>query len=191
MNLQDLNITRILDQRILLSTEFYNIFSKKSYKILKEIKDLRHDIGLHFDEKRYEINSLKDLEYWVKKEVSCLESLIDCSIYVVSMHRPSKWILENDIRFERIINSYSKTFFEEFKYLSDSRMYWREDVIRIIENQQYNKLHILTHPFWYSDKEETMKEKLINFINNSKMERYYNIKDNLRNIEEVLKVSEI
>lgn len=146
---------------------------------------------MHFDEKRYEINSLKDLEYWVKKEVSCLESLIDCSIYVVSMHRPSKWILENDIRFERIINSYSKTFFEEFKYLSDSRMYWREDVIRIIENQQYNKLHILTHPFWYSDKEETMKEKLINFINNSKMERYYNIKDNLRNIEEVLKVSEI
>jgi len=176
---------------VLLSTDFYNIFSKKSYRILKEIKDMGHDIGLHFDEKRYEICDLKALEFWVNKEISYLESVLDCSVSIVSMHRPSKWILENDIKFEKIINTYSKTFLGEFKYLSDSRMYWREDVIRIIESEQYDKLHILTHPFWYSLKKNNMKEKLVNFINHSKKERYYSIKDNLRDIEEVLKVSEI
>lgn len=176
---------------ILLCTDFYNIFSKKSYEILKEIKIMGHDIGLHFDEKRYSIFNAGELEYWINKETIYLGGVLDNSINVVSMHRPSKWVLENDIHFKNVINSYSKTFIGEFKYLSDSRMHWREDVLDIVEKKTYDKLHILTHPFWYSHNGETMKEKLIDFIKHSKIERYKNIKNNFRNIEEVLNVEEL
>jgi hypothetical protein len=141
---------------VLLSTNFYNVFSKESNEILKEIIKLGHQIGLHFDEKRYEITNAEELEHWVEIESDILGNAIDKEIKVVSMHRPSKWILENDIQFNRIINSYSKKFLSEYKYLSDSRMYWREDVLGIIESEEYDKLHILTHSFWYSYEKETI-----------------------------------
>lgn len=47
---------------VLISTNFYNVFSKESRDILNEIRALGHDIGLHFDEKKYNINNFKDLE---------------------------------------------------------------------------------------------------------------------------------
>lgn len=152
---------------------------------------LGHDVGLHFDEKRYDISSPKELKYWVKRESDILSYVLDKEIKVVSMHRPSKWILENDIQFKDIINSYSKKFFVEFKYLSDSRMHWREDVIGIIESESYNRLHILTHPFWYSAKSETINNKLMDFINKAKVERYYHLKDNIRDLNELIDEGEL
>ena len=171
---------------VLLSTDFYNVFSKKSNKILKEIISLGHHIGLHFDGNKYEILNAKELEYWVERESEILGYAIDKEIKVVSMHRPSKWIVENNIQFERIINSYSKKFLLDFKYLSDSRMHWREDVLGIIVNEKYNRLHILTHSFWYSHKNETINEKLMEFIDNAKIEQYYSLKDNIKDLDEII-----
>ena len=48
-----------------------------------------------------------------------------------------------------MINSYGQTFFHDFKYLSDSRRRWREPVEEIIRSGTYDRLHILTHAFWY------------------------------------------
>lgn len=176
---------------VLLSTNFYNIFSKESNDILKEITALGHEIGLHFDEKRYEISSVKELEYWVLKESKILEDLLNEEVKSVSMHRPSKWILENDIHFDGMINSYSKKFLSDFKYLSDSRMYWREDVLAIVDSEVYDKLHILTHAFWYADNNEAMAEKLEKFIIDAKKERYYYLKDNIRDIEKIISEGEL
>lgn len=171
---------------VLLSADFYNIFSNKSNALLREIKDYGHRIGLHFDEKRYEINNKEELEQYVNYEKKTLEYVIETSIDAVSMHRPSKWILENDIQFENIINSYSGEFLHQFKYLSDSRMYWREDVLAIIKSEQYNKLHILTHPFWYNCKDGDIKERVSVFINDAYRDRYRQIKDNIKDIDEII-----
>ncbi len=175
---------------VLLSTNFYNVFSKESNEILKEIMGLGHRIGLHFDEKRYEITNAEELEYWVEREGDILGNAIDKEIKVVSMHRPSKWILENDIQFKRIINSYSNKFLSDYKYLSDSRMHWREDVLGIIESEKHDKLHILTHSFWYSDEKETIDKKLLEFIDKAKMERYLSLKDNIRDLDEIINEGE-
>lgn len=143
---------------ILLSTEFYNVFSKEVSEIIKQIISLGHNIGLHFDEKKYEVNDKESLEFYINKEKEILEKMLDIEIQAVSMHRPSKWVLENDLQFDNIINTYSQEFFKNFKYLSDSRMNWREPALKIIEEGSFNRLHILTHPFWYSDEDESMKE---------------------------------
>lgn len=171
---------------VLLSTDFYNIFSKKSNALLRGIMNYGHKIGLHFDEKRYVIANKEELEQYVEYERNILESVIETSLDAVSMHRPSKWILENDIQFETIVNSYSKEFYNQFKYLSDSRMYWREDILTIIESEQYDKLHILTHPFWYSNKNEKIETKLFDFINVSRLNTFRNLKDNFRDLEEYI-----
>lgn len=172
---------------ILLSTNFYNIFSKQSYQKIQQIKDLGHVIGLHFDEKRYNITSIDEMEKYILFELTILGELLDEQVNVISMHRPSKLILENDIQLENITNSYSEKYFKSMKYVSDSRMNWRENLMDIIHSNQYNKLHILTHPFWYSTKNnESMKEKITEFLQSAIIERYDHLNDNLTDLHQIL-----
>lgn len=171
---------------ILLSTDFYNINSEKSLRILKEIKRLGGKIGLHFDEKKYKISDKEDYIKYVNYELDILSKILNERVDIVSMHRPSKEFLEMDLEIPNVINSYQKVFFNKFKYVSDSRMNWRENIEEIIENNQYKALHILTHPFWYEENEKTMEEKLKIFLNNATLERYSSLSENIRNFEEIL-----
>lgn len=176
---------------ILLSTEFYNVFSKETAGIFNEILDMGHDIGLHFDEQRYDASSINQMKDYVYHESKILEKALGVSINVVSMHRPSKISLDNNIKFEGIINSYSQMFFKDMKYVSDSRMNWREDVIEIIKSNKYDKIHILTHPFWYSNKFEKTEDKLMCFINDAKINRYDSLNSNFRDLIEYIKREDI
>ncbi|NLO22467.1 MAG: hypothetical protein GX119_10805, partial [Syntrophomonadaceae bacterium] len=101
------------------------------------------------------------------------------------------WILENNILFNTIINTYSAEFLQNLKYLSDSRMHWREDVISIINSGEYNKLHILTPPFWYAEDKGDIKSRVERYINQAKKERYSQLKDNIRYLEDVLRIEEV
>ena len=171
---------------ILLSTDFYNISSKKSLQMIKKIQELGHSVGLHFDEDKYNNCNVSIMDA-VKNEARIMEQIIDSPIGVVSMHRPSTKTLESNYEFDNIINSYGKTFFNEFKYISDSRRIWREDVQMIITSGEYNRLHILTHAFWYNQIEEDIKTSVQRFINNGNTCRYLNMKDNITNIDDILK----
>lgn len=176
---------------VLLSSEFYNIFSKSVSKALNEIVDMGHQVGLHFDEKRYNKASIEDITKKIYSELNILKMALNRSNDVISMHRPSKLILNKDIKFEGAINSYSKKFFTDIKYVSDSRMSWKEDVFEVIESEKYKKIHILTHPFWYSNEAETTKDKLCSFINQAREYRYNLIDDNFKNLDEYLKLEEL
>lgn len=171
---------------VLLSTDFYNINSEKSLKILKEIRQLDGKIGLHFDEKKYNLKSKEDYIKYVNYELDILSRVLEEKIDVVSMHRPSKDFLEMDLEIPNVVNSYQKKFFNDFKYVSDSRMNWRENVEEIIDNEKYNQLHILTHPFWYSEKIENMEEKLEQFLKLAIKERYESLEDNIRDFEKII-----
>ena len=109
----------------------------------------------------------------------------------ISMHRPSNKTLEADYKFEGISNSYGSEFFKDFKYVSDSRQHWRENIERIIESEKFNKLHILTHAFWYNRIEKSIDENIKEFIEDSKYERYNALEDNISNLEMLLNKSEI
>lgn len=178
---------------VLLCTDFYNVFSKISRKMLLEIKSLGHNIGLHFDETKYEINSNKELfKQKVISEINDLQSALNIEINLVSMHRPSKWLLdENIILGGRVINTYSNRFFKEFKYVSDSRMNWRENILDIIQSNNYDKINILTHPIWYQQKQMSSKDILIEFISNQRCKMYNYLNDNLTNLNEIIKLQDI
>jgi hypothetical protein len=45
---------------ILLSTSFYNLFHRKSNDIIKKIRSMGHEIGLHFDEVNYPIGNIEE-----------------------------------------------------------------------------------------------------------------------------------
>ena len=171
---------------ILLSTDFYNPFSLNNRKIINYIKSLGHEIGLHFDETIYDVLSKDSLIQAVLKEKELLGQIIGNEVECVSMHRPSKWILDSDLKIPTVINSYSKEFFHDFKYVSDSRMHWREDIIKYIKEKSFQKLHILTHPFWYFDKEKEIKDILTSFIDSACDDRYKILDDNFTDLQAVL-----
>lgn len=171
---------------VLLSTDFYNVNSEKSLKILKEIRKLGGRIGLHFDEKKYNLKSKEDYIKYINYELNILSRVLEEKIETVSMHRPSKDFLEMDLGIPNVINSYQKKFFNDFKYVSDSRMNWRENVEEIIDSEKYSQLHILIHPFWYSEKIESMEEKLEQFLKLAIKERYESLEDNIRDFEQII-----
>jgi hypothetical protein len=183
----------------LLSTDLYNAMSANTLGILHKIQELGHDIGLHFDETKYSIAEAEyddAIRHYVLQEAEIFRKITltrggGITINSVSMHRPSRMCIERDLRIPGIVNAYSKTFFSEFKYLSDSRMAWREDVFAALESGDFDRLHILTHPFWYNEKEETMLDSLKNFVNAANLERYHALKENFRDLDAAMPISEV
>ncbi len=173
---------------ILLTSDFYNIFSQRNNEIVNEIQDMGHTIGLHFDEMAYpkDAGIVDKIEQDIRKELCVLSELVEKDIIVFSYHRPTKRILDANIKLQGIVNSYGTLFFKEFKYLSDSRMNWREPVLDIIQSNQYPRMQILTHPFWYHEKEKHMREIISEFLNRAGMERYSELNDNFINLKDVI-----
>lgn len=178
---------------VLLTSDFYNVFSKKSSDGLKLIAAHGHSIGLHFDEVCYpEISgNVEAIKEKIKEEAEVLSRAIGSRVDIVSMHRPSSFVLEADIKIPGMINSYGQKFFKEFKYLSDSRRRWREPVEEIIESEKYERIHILTHPFWYHETEENIQETVSDFINNGNYARYQSMEQNITDLESIMAKNEV
>jgi len=172
---------------ILLRTPFYNVYSREARKIIDTILKLGHEIGLHFDETYYDGISAD----YIVKEANMLSEAVGHRISTVSMHRPSNAMLKSELRIDGIVNSYSREFFNEFIYISDSRCVWHKDVSNIVKLKQYEKLHILVHPIWYTDSVESTAQKLVRFCNNQAIVTYYNLNKNIKNMEEFIKIEDI
>lgn len=179
---------------MLISSDFYNVFSKHSLDCIKEIKKFGHAIGLHFDEKKYFFaENIWKKDLMIEKilyEKKILEEMIDVNVNCVSMHMPSKMTLKADLKIPGMINSYSHKFFEEFKYVSDSYHRWREDIWSIIKNEAPQRLHVLTHAFWYNNKAMTRNESIMEYIGEGEKYRCWLVEKNVLppgvNLEESL-----
>lgn len=178
---------------VLLTSDFYNVFSKKSRDEIKQIMDSGHTIGLHFDEVCYPrlSGNVEAIKKKIMEEVDLLSSAIGNKVDIVSMHRPSQFVLGTDLNIPGIINSYGQTYFKEFKYLSDSRRRWREPVDDIIDSGRYERLHILTHPFWYSETEEDIHQTVSQFVNGGNDFRYQVMASNITDISSIMTAQEV
>lgn len=182
---------------VMVTSDFYNVFSKKNEEFLRGILSYGHNIGLHFDEMRYsDIFTPEDANDRIIKEAELLEKVIGEEVKEVSMHRPSKMILDADLKIsgggeKQLTNSYSLLYFKEFKYISDSRRRWREPVDEIISNKLYPKLHVLTHAFWYNDIEKDLRSSVLEFLNSGNRQRYETLLDNIIDLSSIVKMEEI
>ena len=177
---------------ILLTSDFYNVFSSNSTNLIKGIMCCGHDIGLHFDEMRYaDLKTPADIAERITEEAKTLSLITEKKVDVVSMHRPSKMMLESDLYIPGIINTYGTVFFNQFKYLSDSRRCWREPVEEIVSSRRYDRLHILTHAIWYNDCDMNIHDSVFRFINSGNAQRYESLKSNISDLQSIMNESEI
>jgi hypothetical protein len=179
---------------VLITSDFYNAASMKSLAVLKELRALGHEIGLHYDEVAHSVSSANGKEEhiaWILKEAEILSELVDSPITAVSMHRPSRDTLDADWEIPGMVNSYGKVFFRDFKYLSDSRRNWREPVMEIVRGREYDRLHVLTHAFWYHESDEPIEKQISDFILQANGDRYRQMQGNIRDLQSIMREEEI
>lgn len=149
-----------------LQSNFYNIFEPSQYELICRIIDKGHTIGLHFDHGFYRqnrsITNDSEIEKYAVIEKEMIERYFDIKINTVSFHNPeanNALCLQQDY-YGGMLNVYSKTISDNCKYCSDSNGYWRYDRLQDVIENGYKKLHILTHPSWWTPNEMPPYERV-------------------------------
>ncbi len=136
-----------------LHSEFYNLFEKEQSKIIKQIINLGHYIGIHFDTNYYDIKSEEDLNKWLVFEKNIFVKLFNIKPFVFSFHNPNFFSLSFEKKkYSGLINCYSKQFKNNVGYISDSNGYWRfKRLSDVLSLSKEKNIQVLTHPAWWQD----------------------------------------
>lgn len=142
---------------ILVSCESYNIFSKRNKKLLREIINYGHEIGLHFDPTNYKDN----LDEAVESEINSLSFVVGQEIKSISLHNPT--FSGQYPMFEGYINTYSPEYFDVEHYISDSCFSFRgKDPLSFLKNINYKMCQILLHPMHFTEKGDGYDDIVVN-----------------------------
>lgn len=141
---------------ILPTSRYYSMLELETAEILKRIKDLGHDIGLHFDMDIFGEAATLDpqvVEQRISFERSIIETTLDISIQSLSFHNytlNASRLLQAD-RICGMVNAISPRIQREYKYVSDSNGFWRhESLADVLTEGAAPRLHVLTHPVWWT-----------------------------------------
>jgi hypothetical protein len=136
-----------------LTGPFYNVLEPAVLSRIREIADLGHWLGLHFDPGAHpEANSDELLMAKLAFERDLLSEVTEQPIEAVSFHNPGATgadALEAD-QLAGMINVYGHRIRASYAYASDSNGYWRHERLHdVIESGCHERLHVLTHPEWW------------------------------------------
>lgn len=164
-----LNLANIESKNGVLSTyfllphsEFYNLLELSIKEKVVEIIKLGHHIGLHFDPLFYNIKSESELIKHLAFEKNLIETIFNVEVKVFSFHNPTEEMLQFDNwEYAGMINTYAKDFKGVIDYCSDSNGYWRfRRLMDVVSVEKPEKLQVLTHPEWWTEKIMSPKEKV-------------------------------
>ena len=146
----------------MLHSEYYGLLEKKSIEILKELKALGHNIGLHFDAQFYNIKNEKELDTKIRYEKEVIEYFADVEVEVFSFHNTTDFSMNcREWKYGGLINTYADLFQSEIAYCSDSNGYWRfHRMIDFITENRNKPIQLLTHPVWWTTKIQSPKVKI-------------------------------
>jgi len=112
---------------VLVTAPVYDVISPHGRHVLRQIADLGHDVGLHFNAHgRWTCAPADDvLAHHVDNERGVLERWVNGIVEPFSFHRPPDWALGR--RFDGLTHTYQPRYFSDVAYVSDSNQKWRTD----------------------------------------------------------------
>ena len=129
----------------LLRSNLYNILSPNDFENVQEIRQLGHQISVHFDPTIYE-----DFHQGLQQEVAIFEACFKEKVDIISFHRPNTFFQGYDAPVMGIEHTYQSKYFRDIKYFSDSTGIWRfGHPADSMEYAQGKTLHVLIHPIWW------------------------------------------
>jgi len=133
---------------VLFSHKLYNILETDSLNILREICELGHEIGLHYDLEAYE-GYHRDLRETLEDEVHLLEKLLNKTVASISCHNPAT--LKGSDPFKEItgyINAYNTSMYD--LYVSDSCRVWHLEDLRLLLELGPKRVQLVLHPILWT-----------------------------------------
>ena len=145
---------------VLASCEVYDLFEEKNAYCLKQISGLGHEIGLHFEPRKYRSYN-RGVHETFRIEVQRLESLSGQKVRSIARHNP--WDRDPFASIRGYINA-NHPFWRSDLFVHDSCRAWAtiENLFTIINNP-LGRVQLLVHPDnWQRDEvdRETLIERL-------------------------------
>ncbi|MBI4338634.1 MAG: hypothetical protein HY680_01630 [Chloroflexi bacterium] len=131
---------------ILVGTAAYNVLAPDSRRVIRELKALGHEVGLHYDPSNYEgVPEEQKAEF--RLHLALLASQSGGPVWSASAHNPvNSGVL--DVGALVKYHAYDRRFTEDMVYVSDSNQAWRQwHPLDLIE--QGVSFHLLLHPVWW------------------------------------------
>ena len=161
-----------------ITNNAYNALSMQNQKLIREMSDMGHKIGLH-----YHLNGITDplkTRDGIRDQIRIMSEMCGISVDRFSVHRPVREVYYNSIPIDGIINAYSPEFFTlfdedkpveeqvpEVKYIADSRHRWNYGYPDTETIKQFKKLQLLIHPDFWSEEGCAAKENFAKLIRES------------------------
>lgn len=129
----------------------YNLFSLECSATVDRILKGGHQIALHFMGERCDNRDVRFIVDEVLREAQWLKQEFGTQIGAVSFHQPTTTIIESQIEFPGMINTYNASQMAPYYYISDTNMIWRhEHPLDIFSNALHMRLQLLIHPMWWT-----------------------------------------
>jgi hypothetical protein len=145
-----------------------NPLYKLAGEALREMAELGHEIGLHFDcplEHRA-LSSDLAIDAWsaaIDEDCKPIEDHIGAPVRAVSFHRPIPCMLRGPLTVGGRVNAYASELMHW--YISDSAGRWRcGDPLREIGARRHKTLQVLTHPIWWGPGHAPPGDRLDAFV---------------------------
>lgn len=151
-----------------LHSRNYNLFSLRARQILSQMRDLGHNVGLHFEGEQIhraaepsptssDLNTrpLEAKEFLIQS-LALINNFLGFEMKGVNLHEPARTGLTNSLIPDRLDYSYQSLRFENYKYLSDSGGRWREGCFCLFLDKIpkiHSNLLVNTHPIWWFEQQ--------------------------------------
>jgi hypothetical protein len=138
---------------VLVHSVFYNPFSPNNTRMLLEMVEMGHEIGLHYETYYFEDRGLNVVE-GIRSDANYLGQVLGVDIKSVSQHRPARSSVVEGIGMH-YVDAYRHDLIYELFYISDSGVKWRN--INLMECLgKHKRIHALLHPdYWnFSERDD-------------------------------------
>jgi hypothetical protein len=151
---------------VLMTGAFYNPFESTVRDQLREIANLGHVIGLHFDAAWHDIQHENGLQAGLARERDALAGMLGLdTIEVFSFHNTTPFTMScRQSQYSGMWNAYAAALQENVDYVSDSNGYWRFRSWATVLGERPERLQVLTHPEWWTQGDAAPAEKAAGFI---------------------------
>lgn len=144
----------------LVSSPMYNVLNADTREVLATIREMGHDVGLHFSTHQYwepdDVPSTDDaIAERVGDEWELLSTVVD-PIETVSFHIPPDGVLRRE--FEAFPSTYEPRFFTDIDYCGDSNQRWRGNPPDVAALEE--RLQLLVHPGLWGEGDGVFDERV-------------------------------
>ncbi len=152
---------------ILLRSPMYNLLSLPHRRLIENILNQGHRIGLHFDALPLIDLSVEQIVERVERDRASLSGEFGTAVDVASFHQPDSRIIDGQVR-TRCLNTYDRRWMSDFLYISDSNMRFRHHhPMDVFRKRETPRVHLNIHPEWWTDRALPLAQKWERILSNN------------------------